>query len=252
MQGTHLLLGTPASFISSFLHDADLTFCQHVLCITQGVDILQAQFQLFCFCAQTTLPHLLSINFLLAFFVQPLDPLGQDIHFTTPLLIAQLQETTSPFPLLSCPSNCQLVWPNSPVWHIAHHPTLMGGLWLLNFSIDAASSFVVPLFWSINTSTQCVLSCSTNARIPPYFNQSSLMHGTVLLRTSTPLFCLAQSIAPHLLATLPSLKLPATSSIAQIHVYLGNASLRTLQHDLKRIYKNSIWYLASSIPFLVQ
>jgi hypothetical protein len=99
IHGTRLLgspLGSPA-FIASFLHNAAIRFRRHVNCIMKGIPSLQAQFQLFRFCAQSTLPHLLSTDFLRSYSARPPDLVSPSpFAFTSPF-ITHLNETTSSF-----------------------------------------------------------------------------------------------------------------------------------------------------------
>ncbi len=149
LHGTQLL-GTPIGsppFITSFLEDAANTFCQQVYCIMKGANSLQeAQFQLYHFCAQSTLPHLLSTDFLLACTARPADTPPSYPSFQLHLPIySHLQATTSLFLAhLFHPLLLGSLTPSSASWQIAHLPTSIGGLGLMDFSIYAASAFFVP------------------------------------------------------------------------------------------------------------
>ena len=236
------LLGTPIGsqpYIEHFLSEASNTFRRNVHCIVTGVSSFQVQFQLFRFCAQSTLPHLLATDFLLRFTARPPDaPLSQPFAFHSPF-ISSLSSTTSAFlSHLTYSPDVTLLHPSEPAWTIAHLPTSMGGLGLQDFSTHTVTSFVVPLLRSIHMALKgfAIHSQPTPLPAPPTLAAIySSWHSA-----PQPIFRALQAYAIPLMSTLPSLKLTPTSTLPQLHDFLLSHPIRTLQRDLCRNYKKSL------------
>ncbi len=188
-QGTQVLgtpIGSPA-FITTFIQESAVVFDRQVKCIMQGVKSLQVQFQIFRFCAQSTLPHLLATDFLLQFSARPPDLNTFDpFSFSSPLL-DQINASTSAFldHLAFLPASSPFV-PSPPAWCICHLATHLNGR-----------------FRTYGLSRTCIDFFSHSA--PPY-NQdcNSRRHLHLNLRTPPPypvavfyISLLVHSILPH-------------------------------------------------------
>ena len=185
--------------------------------------------QLFRFCTQSTLPHLLATDVLRAFSARPPDSPLSPFTFSSPF-IAHLQATTTSLASLSHHSNHGILTASLlPILDHCTSPCFHGwprSYGLLHSRILFLSGSFIPLHQ--NSSPWGYLALLFYTSPPPATPLQYFCFMEPTLHIHPPLsscMCLALS----LLSTLPPLHLSPTSPLSDIHTFLLKYPLRTLQ-----------------------